>query len=372
MIDEFLAVDMMNNQSAPRLRYDAEWAPLLTNSDALVPVRVGSMIARTSQSTVFGVRGNPSLVIKYQHNCRGDLFTEETHPLIRDFWFLRRLLGLDISPAVYFLSPPAKLAFPMTAKINFGMDHAARSQCMNSPLSSVRYMIMDKVGPSMFTRIKRAVELATPISLVQAITVTSKALRALQRMHRYGVVHGDVHPGNIVHLAEDSSEIRFIDFGFSFLASDQAGHPEQIREPLSSVKWFDSPYELRGSRSSYRDDVFRAVVVAALMVNGPAYTEHLKALQLNGAAMLKFKNEDFLFKIPNGPDVLESSPNKDTIRHHLMRLLSIVRSLHAVDDLPPYAAIQAELAAVIAFAAGREQVVDPSAVPERTHTSIEM
>ena len=353
--EEFLTMDAINSQSAPRLRHDTEWAPLIGSPVALAPVRLGSRMARTSQSTVFGVRGNPRLVIKFQNNCR-DL-NDEIHPLLRDYWFLRRLVGLGVSPDVHFLSPPAKLAFPMTTKTNFGMTHDLRSRCMNSPRSSVRYMIIEKVGPSIFTLIKRAGDLATSISLVDAMTVASKAIRALQRMHMYGVVHGDVHPGNIVKVAENSPEIRFIDFGFAFLANEKAGKPEQVRAPLSTIHWFASPYELRGSRTSYRDDVFRAILVAALMMNGAAYTEYLYGLQEDGPAMLRFKDEDFLFTIPRGADVLASLPNRDSVRHHLVRLLSIVRGLHGVDELPPYTAIQAELADIISFATRREQIV---------------
>ena len=98
-----------------------------------------SQIARSASSTIFDLDQLPGLVIKYQLNC-DDL--GKIHPLLRDFWFLRRLEGSGIVPRVFFVSPPTKLMYPITKKTLVDMSDAERRICTAHPDSMVRYLVM--------------------------------------------------------------------------------------------------------------------------------------------------------------------------------------------------------------------------------------
>lgn len=112
----------------------------------------------------------------------------------------------------------------------------------------VRMLVTDKVLTS-----------NPPFSSEQVARVAVQSIRALQAVHAHGILHGDVHLGNIL---VSGSGVRLIDFGRSaaFVKLDGSrDHVEFVEKALDSfwVPAYLSPWELDGSPLSRRDDMYR-------------------------------------------------------------------------------------------------------------------
>ena len=338
--------DVGNAVFAPRLLFNTELVPL--GHGEPTSIKLGKLIALNPWSAIYHVAGKAKLVIKYQANCD---YPDDVHPLLRDYWFQRSLDGLGITPKVYFVSPPVKLGFPITPKTRFTSSLEERIECAARPSSTVRYMVMDRVR-SCVGGLAGELDSVPPLLRFQySMRVIRITIRHLQAIHQRGIVHGDIHTGNVVMLEGDESAIGLIDFGLAFFASARIGTRERVRDRLSYVHCLHSVYELEGFRASYRDDVYRAVLTGAIILGGRALLDYCQGLQSDGEAMLKFKNEDFLFQHPGGLDRIASIPEftpgiQAVVRECLSRVLMLVRNIHAIDELPPYEAILAELEAI--------------------------
>ena len=337
-----MSVDGSDAGAVPQLQYDGEKIPMRGGESK--NIHLGSLIAFTKHAVVFTVKEFPEGAIKYQENCES--VSNPIHPLLRDYWMMHFLATLGVTPKVYFVSPPVKLGFERTVKTQFGMKREEYRSCAKSATSVVRYMLVDKAAGSLFDLVKGFVgEGDTPaVRLTVAIDVMIQAVKGLRQIHRAGVVHGDVHPGNLVFMTADEFSLRFIDFGRSFFAESAARKRSQRYNRLQAdiIHWASSPYELEGMRSSFRDDVFRAIMAGAFVVNGDAFLDYLQDLESDGEKMLLFKGEMFMFDLPGKPSRVVGV----AVRERLERVLTLVRTVSRIRSHPPYADIIAELEAV--------------------------
>ena len=346
-----IAKDRRNAASAPLLMYESERVPM-GHERALSVVSPGNVIALTTHSTVFTVKENPGLVLKYMSNCGA---TESVHPALRDFWFIRALRDLAVVPRSYFVSPPAKLELTATIKTDFRLSDDERFVCASATTSVVRYTVMAKTGVSMLdvmSRLEQETRSAVP-SFRFSIEVLRSLIDSLHVIHDREIIHGDVHPGNIVFLDKHESVVGLIDFGMAMLAEEAARMPTSVREPLTNVHWLMSPFSIEGFRQAYRDDVFQAVQTAAILMNGFEYINFLESLVPTPEALHSFKQTEFLFTYPGGSDVIENlvgvtAGNKQEIRMALEHVLDLTRGVHWIEERPPYDIIWNELDEVLA------------------------
>ena len=339
-----IELDSSNNVSAPYLLHDGERVPL---GGFLTDLKLGPLIARGYQSVVYSIVGRPGLVIKYEANCGN---TQDVHPLLRDYWLQADLPDSMDHPRVHFVSPPATFGFPITRKTFYQMDFETRKSCARSGYASVRYMVMDRVGMSMYNLIDETASAGEVVPFSQAIAICQMTIQALKQLHSHGIVHGDIHPGNVAFLDKARTRIGLIDYGMAFWAEEAAGTPDRALVPRHLVKSFLSPFVLMGFRRSFRDDVYRAVEMAAMMMNPEEYIDYVETISLSDLALLKFKRDSFIFTAPDCPDPVEEvsgirQADKTNVRTHLKRVLSLVRNVELA-DLPPYDAIIAELDAI--------------------------
>jgi hypothetical protein len=302
---------------------------------------LGPRIAQTAHSTVFSVHGEPNLAIKYQVDCVG---WGEVHPLLRDSWFLSKLEQTMLVPEVYYVSPPTPYRGFEGPKTAFTMSAADLRTCIDER-KPIRFMVMQKIKFNLYHMSKG---MLGADRFRMAIEFMQFAVNGLSVIHDAGVVHGDVHPGNIGWL--ESNRLVFFDFGLAFHLEETVGLPDRERDRLSYVHGLHSVWELEGFRPSFRDDVFKAIMVGAFLMNGDPFMEHCMSLEQNGEAMLQFKSVDFMFEVPGGGDVLQhmqlSRRRKIAIRAHLQTILDTARSVHDVNDRPDYPAIIAQLEAI--------------------------
>ena len=228
----------------------ANGSPEIASIDGKLYIESEFELGRSGLSVVFGARPYGSSddvsydwVIKY--SCTD---------MRNEFTAMRILNNTSISPKVYYLSPRVRVAVPGASFVP--------EDCVGKPLS---YLVMDRVGQSVGRVFKRP---DGPVSEVERKRTAVKLLKAgisvmshLEQMHRGGLVHGDVHAGNIAYSCDDvhsdCETIVLIDFG------DASNVGKGLRTPSTFIPYVLSPWQLLGRPRTHRDDVYRLVQVLA-------------------------------------------------------------------------------------------------------------
>ena len=326
---------------APRLEQDAEF---LVDRSGLHLLRIGPLLFRTKTAVIFAVRDDAKKVVKYHHNC-DDI--EEVHALVRDYIFLRNLQGAGVVPHAYFLSPPVRFPASRSLKTDFAIPDDQRAACAANAGGQIRFMVMERAETSLDTLAYDMNRAGHRVPVVEAIKVMIQALQAIERIHVKGVVHGDIHWGNLVLLNRNGhQDLRLIDFGNAMFADEMELLPAIVRVPGSYNHCYFSHWNLAGYRFAYRDDVFKALMVGAFLINGPKYSEYCVGLESDIQAMMAFKRDSFLFAMPDRDHLAEMQVDPETkrvVRQRLSNALVLARSVGHVDALPDYAAIVNEL-----------------------------
>jgi hypothetical protein len=127
--------------------------------------------------------------------------------------------------------------------------------------------------------------------------------------------------------------------------------PIMAREPRSVNHCLLSHWNIEGYRISFRDDVFRALIVGAFLLNGMPFSDLCVYLETNVEAMLRFKCEGFIFSMPSGPDRIDGLDvdmnTKRFVRRRLFNALNMARSVEDIDERPNYDFIISQLMAVV-------------------------
>jgi hypothetical protein len=115
-------IDMDNSRFAPNLDYELyckskvhyEYTPLGR-------LTLDRRIASGRLSSIFTVRENPNLLIKYQSNCGR---RHSPHPALLDYWGLRESAMASVQgvPSVYFVSPGVRMPRSRTTKCELTRD----------------------------------------------------------------------------------------------------------------------------------------------------------------------------------------------------------------------------------------------------------
>lgn len=102
------------------------------------------------------------------------------------------------------------------------------------------------------------------LSLTAGLWVGARMVRALQAMHARGVVHRDVKPQNVAVVRKNgTTDLAFFDLGLAKRVITSAGHlPYEKTDRFMGTALYASPWVHDGVRSSRRDDLWSAGVVA--------------------------------------------------------------------------------------------------------------
>ena len=95
-----------------------------------------------------------------------------------------------------------------------------------------------------------------------------RLLEALAIVHRAGIIHRDIHPGNI--LVDDAGAVHLIDFGcaITLAEADAAAREPALRECVLS-RGFEAPAAHVGGPYAPKTDLYAAAAVAAQLAYGP-------------------------------------------------------------------------------------------------------
>lgn len=338
-----LRVDLDNSSGAPRLDQDGE---LVRDGGSVGHLAIGELLFTTATATILSVRDDPSRVVKYSHNCAD---SEELHLLVRDYIVLKYLEGLKVAPRAMYLSPPVQFPPWKSSKTSFRIDADTRAYCAANPDVQVRFMVMERVQTTLDLLMMDLGRAGRRLPLVQCIHIMLLLLDAIERIHNQGLIHGDVHWGNVALVNDaDGQGIQLIDFGKAMFADEMRSLPDMARAPRSYNHCFFSHWNIDGYRFSYRDDVYKALLVGAFLINGRAFSDLCVGLEKDVNAMISFKRDEFIFvpTLPGGDHIGSLALDdgvKRTLRRRLSNALQSARSVVNLDDRPNYACITAEL-----------------------------
>lgn len=96
------------------------------------------------------------------------------------------------------------------------------------------------------------------MSWPEVAAITRRICETLAVVHRRGIVHRDVKPGNcfLEHGALAAEHVRLLDFGVAKLTEDGGGEPLTSPGVLVGTAEYMAPEQLRGERVDARTDVY--------------------------------------------------------------------------------------------------------------------
>ena len=357
--------------------------PLLITAPAALDQTSGASIVPAS-----GGEGLPALIVKYVDDCR-ERFSQREHFFVgleSEFAVMAALNDTGLVPRVYFLSEavgiPAKMEDMDPRTLNKKLKLAYET-CVGLG-THIRYMVEERVGPSILDYIEWIA--LTQRSLFESnelrrilLIVYKKALVLLERIHVLGVMHGDIHFGNIAFkrpvtsLEEivnlESEELVLIDFEQSFFYPALFGAPLKARRSNQGLTPFLlSVWRLAGEREGPRDDVYRLTfqlanvssrlgyragvdrLVTALLVKRNIEKDSDNGIAITGHINWRVKSSEPLFKksaVLNSSIRLTSVPRIREIVENLEEIHEHIKSCHSPDTTVDYASIHARVDFVI-------------------------
>ena len=334
-------------------------SPLLTKKGELIPF--GHILAilnlhvppfaHRSESVLFYAESNPfnttiPAVVKYQTDCyERAMKKSEIHPLLKEYFFMKLIYvnspNLQIVPQPFFVSPQARMGTVCTEKTDFIMDDRTRDFCASS---NIRYLVMESGGISLEDIISFCPNYTLPF--LDGMNILKQLFVALKQIHSLGIVHGDIHRGNVVRSLRNGERVKIIDFGLAKLLRPGEVFPEvPVRNGTSiRARMHFSPWKYAGYVTSFRDDVYGALSAIAISMGGMRYMRSIdRAEEANNQAFfISRMNGNDLFTIPTtGESIVEEhlgiNEESKQVGKILTNLTSIVLSSQSVvNGKPPH------------------------------------
>ena len=152
--------------------------------------------------------------------------------------------------------------FQREEKIGIELDHPNVMRIYPVDDRSQVYMIMEWVDGRLLRQI---VYEQGRLPQKRAISITLGILKALEYIHKNGVVHRDLKPENIMLSTHD--DIKLIDFGIASQAGAKRLTYAGFTQALGSPDYI-SPEQVRGKRGDARSDLYAVGVMLYEMLSG--------------------------------------------------------------------------------------------------------
>ena len=381
------AIDELNDEFAP------SWGDSSQVADAIfetVPgigrLTLATEVGRGTYATVFSVVERSDLVIKYQANCLE--LKRRVHPLLVDYWLAKvsgdtaeliakaqtdELIAAGDTNAyvrptyptarVYFVSPPGALPKSRDKRTNFSSSLVERRKCTDNG-GVVRFLVMERVTNCLATTV-RGGSVSGVLGPESAIGVTAGVVEVVERLHATGVIHGDIHQGNVCRRESAPGDgWVLIDLGMGSFVDSETDVGMALPEANHQ---FLTPWQLEGKALARRDDMYSCLHLGADLILGPALNLHALSLirtiprtpthkrdpsspQIRGkdtSALLAWKRDGNIFRTPIGDPIAELDATcvdeSDRIDASLRGLLRRVSGLVSVTDPIPYQSIKGDL-----------------------------
>ena len=221
-------------------------------------------------TSVFNLKGDPSKVIRYNVVSFTEQSKRELCSTATNYWFLKRLEYLNIAPKVYYYSAPLDPIKVQLKEGDIGKVRILPSK-ESKTQHEIRFMIMEKVGPAIYTYMCSLTDRKT--TFADAIRIGGQIIEMIETLHSLDIVHGDIHMGNV---AVDNNRLVLIDFGRSRIISECEQMEQCIK--VRSHYWISpriSCWEMQKYSYSYRDDLYRWMQVVAGCMYGDKYLSYM-------------------------------------------------------------------------------------------------
>ncbi|HZH32402.1 MAG TPA: protein kinase [Pyrinomonadaceae bacterium] len=158
------------------------------------------------------------------------------------------------------------------------------------------FMVLEFVRGATLDRI---INVQGAMSCEQAITMFSQVLEGIDHAHRFGVVHRDIKPGNV--MLTDTGTLKVLDFGIARVLGTarmtKAGH-------LIGTIEYMSPEQVRGQETDARSDIYSLGILLYEMLTGrvPFATDSEFELMKSQVEAIPPPPRDFA---PHIPDAIE-------------------------------------------------------------------
>jgi hypothetical protein len=295
------------------------------------------------------------LVIKYQADPATR--TLPLHSLMIDAWILRYLESENVTPKLYFLSPQfptprirltgsPKLFFHVSSQEQWEERFFRKQTSTESSevprvyASTVRFSVMEELGMSIHRMVYNAVEGRVPLG--HALALGANMIDSLRKIHNRGVIHGDIHTGNIclenTKSLTTASRIYFIDFGRGFFY-DASVKNQRVRPMYAQDDPLYSHWDIEGWVPGKRDDLFKIFLVISAMVNGNQIYSYMKSLPVTEAWEWKSKG-NFLttpeFNVFRDLSLFQRETREETaqvaesVENRIVDILAKLRSIDSI------------------------------------------
>lgn len=323
-------------QPGPRLEYSR-------NHDEdpvtfLGGLAVGDLVGSSISSVVYNATADnlvgKALVVKYTNDClarSGNLVRSRfDNNTVKEFGLLSVLARSNVAPVAYHLSgetvmtQAAKQSMKVRSK---RMDR--RIDICASIGTRVRYMVEDRMGPT-FSKYINQMYIVRPDNtdlLKDVLSFGVRMIDMVRKMHNLGVIHGDIHAGNVVFrdLKDSlngyrigSDDIALIDFGMGEFFPSRFSKPELTKGPADNLNLIHlSPWQLKGYRTGMRDDIYRIAELLANILSENEFQATLKAK----VADARRDFQDIVEPMPQSDQILVKEKNFRNLRNREIEVL---------------------------------------------------
>jgi serine/threonine protein kinase len=138
-------------------------------------------------------------------------------------------------------------------------------------------------------------------SLKIAFEILREIIKNLKILHSMNIIHGDIHSGNIVRglAGPERNEIFLIDYGLAKFYTRLL--PEEPIHKPRNVSQLLTHWEMKGFAKSFRDDIFRSLLVFGALVGLRARWQALEA----------WKDRELFYRLYGEGDILTYSPEEN-------------------------------------------------------------
>jgi len=328
----------------PEMEKDDHYTTL-TQSTPFGNLTLATAVYKGYSSVVFGVKGHPLLIIKYEVQCAD--FEFELHPILRDGWYMQEASEAGIAPKALFVSPPSFLCEGKVGKCKFFRMSRERLNRCKMENGIVRYVIMERVNGKTLEELRTSSygNSNGAMSLHNAAQITKKLVQILRVLHEdKKVVHGDIHTSNVMFVEDWPPRLLLVDFGRAFrLRTNLSESPGLERHQWNQI--MNTQWQIDGYEWAARDDLNKAIQLFAHLMNPREYHTLESKLEARGVPTMRVWKEsaDWFVTIFHDPvEVLVdvSASSKFEIKRVLRRILETVRNLRINGPLPYYSLIK--------------------------------
>jgi len=174
----------------------------------------------------------------------------------------RQIVVLKVPHLEFDGNPGNSSRFAREAAIIGKLDHPGIVKIIPLAEKSRTYIVMEYVeGETLYAILERT----RPLPVREALQLASRLCDILEHMHRHGVVHRDLKPGNIMISADGLPHI--IDFG---IARGPVTEPFMFGwlSPKMGTPEYMAPEQIQGDRVDARTDVYSLGIVLYEILTG--------------------------------------------------------------------------------------------------------